>query len=77
MVIDNVPGTAAVRVLREHGVDFRHHPYVYEDRGGSAIPARELGVNGGRRGYLVGMAPTELIRVLRPTLADIARAPTG
>ncbi|MGE5103589.1 MAG: Cys-tRNA(Pro) deacylase [Betaproteobacteria bacterium] len=31
-----------------------------------------LYVNGGRRGYLVGMAPDELIRVLRPTLVDVA-----
>ena len=163
MTIDNVPVTAAVRMLRERGVDFSHHPYAYEDRGGTAVPASALGIaehavvktlileddvkkplivlmhgdrevstknlartlgvkavtpcapavaerhsgyqvggtspfgtrrampvylqrtvadlpriyiNGGRRGYLVGMAPAELIRVLRPTLADIAQAPT-
>jgi Cys-tRNA(Pro) deacylase len=33
-----------------------------------------LYVNGGRRGYLVGMTPADLIRVLRPMLADIAAA---
>jgi len=33
-------------------------PYVY--------------VNGGRRGYLVGMAPADLVRVLSPTLVDVA-----
>lgn len=33
-----------------------------------------LYVNGGRRGYLVGMKPDDLIRVLRPTLVDIATA---
>ena len=38
------PVTAAVRVLREHGVDFTHHPYEYEERGGTAVSARELGV---------------------------------
>jgi Cys-tRNA(Pro) deacylase len=151
--------TAAVRALREHGVAFTHHVYVYEERGGTAVSARELGlpehaiiktlvmeddakrplvvlmhgdrevstkalartlgvksvsicapqvadrhsgyqvggtspfgtrramptymersigalprlyVNGGRRGYLVGMAPGELIRVLRPTPVDVA-----
>ena len=151
--------TQAVRVLREHGVRFSEHPYAYEARGGTAVSARELGVdehaviktlimeddrkrplivlmhgdrevstknlarligvkhvapcdpaiadrhsgyqvggtspfgtrrampvymertiadlphvyvNGGRRGYLVGMAPAELIRVLRPTLVDVA-----
>ena len=154
---DKHPVTAAVRVLREHGVAFTHHPYEYEERGGTAVSARELGVpehaviktlvmeddgkrplvvlmhgdrevstknlarqlgvktiapceptvadrhsgyqvggtspfgtrrampvymqrgiadlpylyvNGGRRGYLVGMAPAELVRVLRPTPVD-------
>src|SRR5215218_4455395 len=38
------PVTAAVRVLRDHGVDFTHHPYEYEERGGTAVSARELGV---------------------------------
>jgi prolyl-tRNA editing enzyme YbaK/EbsC (Cys-tRNA(Pro) deacylase) len=31
-----------------------------------------LYINGGRRGYLVGMAPADLIRVLRPVAAEIA-----
>ena len=154
---DKHPVTNAVRVLREHGVAFTHHPYEYEDRGGTAVSAREIGVdehaviktlvmeddakkplvvlmhgdrevstknlarhlgvktiapceptvadrhsgyqvggtspfgtrrampvymqqsiaqlpyvyvNGGRRGYLVGMPPADLMRVLRPTLVD-------
>ena len=29
------PVTNAVRVLREHGVAFTHHPYAYEERGGT------------------------------------------
>ena len=156
---DNQPATAAVRVLREHGVAFSDHPYRYEERGGTAVSARELRVdehavvktlimeddakrplvvlmhgdrevstknlaralgvkhvspcdpvvadrhsgyqvggtspfgtrrampvymersiaelpylyvNGGRRGYLVGMAPADLVRVLKPTLVDVA-----
>ena len=156
-----LPVTNAMRVLREHGVTWTDHPYAYEERGGTAVSARELGVaehaciktlimeddakrpmivlmhgdrevstknlaraigaksvqpcapavadrhsgyqvggtspfgtrrtmpvymqrtiaelaylyvNGGRRGYLVGMTPSELIRVLQPTLADIATA---
>jgi Cys-tRNA(Pro) deacylase len=156
---DKHPVTAAVRVLREHGVAFTHHPYDYEERGGTEVSARELNVpehsviktlvmeddaqrplvvlmhgdrevstknlarllgvksvtpcgpatadrhsgyqvggtspfgtrrampvymertiadlpyvyiNGGRRGYLVGMAPAELVRVLKPIAADIA-----
>jgi len=162
MAKDRHPATNAVRVLREHGVAFTHHPYDYEERGGTSVSARELGVaehaviktlvmqdderqplvvlmhgdrevstkalarvlgvktvaicaptvadrhsgyqvggtspfgtrrampiymergiaalpylyvNGGRRGYLVGMAPADLIRVLQPVLADIATAP--
>jgi Cys-tRNA(Pro) deacylase len=154
-----LPVTAAVRVLREHGVAFTHHPYEYEERGGTAVSARELGVdehavvktlvmqddaarplivlmhgdrevsaknlarvlgvksiepcapavadrhsgyqvggtspfgtrkrmpvymersitalpkiyiNGGRRGYLVGLAPADAVRVLAPTLVDVA-----
>ena len=156
---DRHPVTAAVRVLREHGVAFTHHPYAYEERGGTEASARELGVpehaviktlvmeddakrpfivlmhgdrevstknlarflgvksvapcapavadrhsgyqvggtspfgtrrampvyaersiadlpyvyvNGGRRGYLVGMAPADLVRVLTPVLVDAA-----
>jgi Cys-tRNA(Pro) deacylase len=155
----SLPVTNAIRVLREHGVAYTDHPYDYEERGGTAVSARELGVaehaciktlvmeddakrpmivlmhgdrevstknlartigvksvqpcapavadrhsgyqvggtspfgtrrpmpvymertiaaldylyvNGGRRGYLVGMKPDELVRVLKPTLVDVA-----
>jgi Cys-tRNA(Pro) deacylase len=161
-VAKSLPVTNAIRVLREHRVTWTDHPYAYEDRGGTAVSARELGVdehaciktlimeddakrplivlmhgdrevstknlaraigvktvqpcapdvadrhsgyqvggtspfgtrrampvylqrtiadlpylyvNGGRRGYLVGMRPAELVRVLAPTLVDIATAP--
>ena len=159
MAKESYPTTAAMRVLREHGVAFTHHPYDYEERGGTAVSARELGVpehaviktlvmdddgkrplvvlmhgdrevstkalarvigvksvincapdvanrhsgyqvggtspfgtrramptymersiariqylyvNGGRRGYLVGMAPADLMRVLEPIEVDLA-----
>ena len=159
--LDNVPTTPAIRVLREHGVAFTGHSYAYEERGGTAVSARELGVpehaiiktlvmeddarhplivlmhgdrevstkslarflgvktitpcdpaiadrhsgyqvggtspfgtrrkmpvfmqqtivdvprvyiNGGRRGYLVGLAPADIVRVLAPTLVDIAQS---
>ena len=42
---DRQPVTAAVRVLREHAVAFTDHPYAYEERGGTAVSARELGVD--------------------------------
>ena len=161
---DKLPVTNAVRVLRDHGVAFTDHPYSYEERGGTAVSARELGVpehqviktlimeddrrqpmivlmhgdrevstknlarhlgvkavtpcapavadrhsgyqvggtspfgtkrampvymqatiaelprvyiNGGRRGYLVGLAPADAIRVLKPTLVDMATAPAA
>lgn len=161
MAKPDYPVTSAIRMLREHRVDFTHHPYAYEERGGTAVSARELGVsehaviktlvmeddagkpmivlmhgdrevstkalarivgvktiapcapavadrhsgyqvggtspfgtrrampvyvqrtladlpriyvNGGKRGYLVGMAPADLVRVLAPTLVDIAQA---
>jgi Cys-tRNA(Pro) deacylase len=158
---DRHPVTPAVRVLREHGVAFTHHPYPYEARGGTEVSARALGVdehtviktlvmeddakrpllvlmhgdrevstgnlarllrvksvapcapatadrhtgyqvggtspfgtrhalpvcmersigalpyvyiNGGRRGYLVGMSPADLMRVLKPELVEVAIA---
>ena len=163
-VESRLPVTAAVRVLREHGVDFTHHPYDYEQRGGTTVSARELGVdehaviktlvmqddaeramivlmhgdrevstknlartlgvksvepcppavadrhsgyqvggtspfgtrrrmpvymersigdlpyvyvNGGRRGYLVGMTPSDLVRVLAPAPVDVATGSTS
>ncbi|HSB18655.1 MAG TPA: Cys-tRNA(Pro) deacylase [Anaeromyxobacteraceae bacterium] len=154
-----MPSTPAVRLLREMGVAFTAHPYRYEEHGGTAVSARELGVdehavvktlvmedeagaplvvlmhgdrevsvkalarqlgkrsiqickpevanrhsgyqvggtspfgtrrampvclertildldriyvNGGSRGFLVGLAPRELVRLLAPTLVDAA-----
>lgn len=39
------PVTPAVRALRAAGVPFTDHPYDYEEQGGTAVPARELGVD--------------------------------
>ena len=159
MAKDKAPVTQAVRVLREQQVAYSEHLYKYEDKGGTRVSARELGVdehaviktlimeddakrplivlmhgdrevatgllarqigakkvspcdprtadkhsgyqvggtspfgtrsampvymeadiatlpriyvNGGKRGFLVGMAPDELLRVLRPTLIHAA-----
>jgi Cys-tRNA(Pro) deacylase len=38
------PSTPAVRALRAEGVPFSVHSYRYEERGGTAVAARELGV---------------------------------
>lgn len=40
-----IPVTAAIRVLRTHKADYTDHPYDYEERGGTAVSARELGVD--------------------------------
>jgi Cys-tRNA(Pro) deacylase len=37
--------TPTVRALRDAGVEFTEHPYKYEDRGGTAVSARELKVD--------------------------------
>jgi len=42
---DKTPVTPAVRALRAAGVAFTDHPYAYEEKGGTAVSARELGVD--------------------------------
>ena len=37
--------TPAIHALRAHQVAFSEHPYRYEERGGTAVSARELGVD--------------------------------
>jgi Cys-tRNA(Pro) deacylase len=39
------PSTAATRMLREHGIPFTEHLYRYEEKGGTRVSARELGVD--------------------------------
>jgi Cys-tRNA(Pro) deacylase len=156
---EHISETPATQFLRKHQVAFSEHPYAYEEKGGTAVSARELGVdehavvktlvmqdeaarpllvlmhgdctvstknlaraipcksvepckpdvanrhtgflvggtspfgtkkkmpiyversildlpliyiNGGRRGYLVGILPIELTRLLKPHLVDVA-----
>ncbi|MBK5275360.1 MAG: Cys-tRNA(Pro) deacylase [Desulfuromonadales bacterium] len=42
---EKTPVTPAVRLLRAEKVDFGDHPYSYEEKGGTAVSARELGVD--------------------------------
>jgi len=42
---DKTPMTAALRALRQAGVEFSEHPYPYVERGGTATFAREFGVD--------------------------------
>jgi len=37
--------TPAIRALRAAGIAFDEHPYRYEERGGTRVSARELGVD--------------------------------
>jgi Cys-tRNA(Pro) deacylase len=39
------PVTMAVRVLRQHKVEFTPHLYVYEERGGTRVSSAQLGVD--------------------------------
>jgi Cys-tRNA(Pro) deacylase len=41
---DKVAATTAVRELRANKVEFTDHLYAYEEKGGTAVSARELGV---------------------------------
>lgn len=43
MAKDKFPVTPAIRVLRAEKVEFTPHLYDYEDKGGTAVCARELG----------------------------------
>lgn len=45
MTKDKAPVTPAVRLLRCAGVHFTDHLYEYEEKGGTAVSARELGVD--------------------------------
>ena len=40
----HVSETPATALLRQRGVAFSEHPYAYEEHGGTAVSARELGV---------------------------------
>jgi Cys-tRNA(Pro) deacylase len=45
MAKEKLPVTAAIRHLRNEKVEFSEHLYPYEEKGGTAVSARELGVD--------------------------------
>lgn len=45
MAKEKIPVTPAVRALRAAGVDFSDHLYNYEEKGGTAVSSRELGLD--------------------------------
>ena len=42
---EHISETQATQMLRKHKVAFTEHPYTYEEHGGTAVSARELGVD--------------------------------
>ncbi len=44
MAKEKLPVTAAIRILRQDNVKFGSHLYNYEEKGGTAVSAHELGV---------------------------------
>ena len=42
---EHISETPATAFLRKHAVGFGEHPYSYEDKGGTSVSARELGVD--------------------------------
>lgn len=45
MAKEKIPVTTAIRHLRNEKVEFSEHLYQYEEKGGTAVSARELGVD--------------------------------
>ena len=45
MAKDKTPVTQAVRMLRAEKVEFTDHPYAYEEKGGTAVSAKELNID--------------------------------
>ncbi len=45
MVKDKLPVTPAIRMLKEHQVEFKAYPYRYEEKGGTAVAARQFCVD--------------------------------
>lgn len=43
--MSKAPSTPATRLLRERGVAYTEHLYRYEEKGGTRVSARELGVD--------------------------------
>ncbi len=42
---DKYPMTQAIRTLRQHKAEFVIRPYKYQERGGTSVASRELGVD--------------------------------
>jgi Cys-tRNA(Pro) deacylase len=45
MAKEKIPATQAIRTLKQHKIKFVPRPYKYEEKGGTKVSARELGVD--------------------------------
>ncbi|MCK4623249.1 MAG: Cys-tRNA(Pro) deacylase [Desulfuromonadales bacterium] len=45
MAKEKIPATRAIRLLKQHKVKFTSRPYKYEEKGGTKVSARELGID--------------------------------
>ncbi len=45
MAKEKIPATQAIRLLKQHKVKFTPRPYKYEEKGGTKVSARELGID--------------------------------
>jgi len=53
----------------------RHPMAIYME--GTILDLPKIYINGGRRGFLVGMGPAELVRILSPTVVRVATRSSG
>lgn len=42
---EKYPVTLAIRFLQDHGVEFERHLFEYEEKGGTAVSSRKLGIS--------------------------------
>ncbi len=45
MTKENFPSTPAIRIMKSQGLDFTLHAYPYEEKGGTKVAAKVLGVD--------------------------------
>ena len=62
--------TPATVFLKSHKVAYTEHEYECVERTILELP--KIYINAGRRGFLVGLAPGELVRTLAPVLVMVA-----
>lgn len=58
------------RMVITFGVDSRFQPQIAQSQSILDLPL--IYINGGRRGFLVGVHPHDLMRALSPTVVEVA-----